>query len=358
MAPLTSRRGDRGRRLVTTTLNRLTGAAHGTRLSDRVVPVAVPLVATLAFDAPPQLIGILVARRSSAAPMGSIPLGILVDQARPRTLAILPASLSGFTGAVASVVLGAARPFGASITVAGLGAVPFGLAAPSILPGAAGAGSLAGADAAIEVPRALRSLAVPPTVALVIGDVPAWAFLVVAGLGSVVAPFAASPPRFEVAPPAAEPIAIRIASGARIVAGHRLLPSTSIRAMFRNLALDALLVVPVPVIREACRFDPGAFGIASSASGPGAFLGASLVRRAADRIAPRIIPPFGPGSPVAAAGVLTPIDPRTPGATPHRCFLSLGFGPSMGLVAQNSARRLASPPAMPGRVNAVVQTAI
>lgn len=343
------------------TLRRLAGAAYGTHLSDQIALVSVPLVAALAFDASPQLIGVLVACQSSAHLIGSIPFGILVDQAQLRTLAMMSAliSLAGFAGAAASILLGTTLWFGVSITLAGFGTVLFGLTALSILPKAAGTASLAGANAAIEIPRALCSFAVPLTVGLIIGDVPAWTIFVVACLGAAAAlSFAMSFPRFDTAPRAAAPILSRIAEGGRYVVGHRLLLPISLCAIFWNLAFAALLVVLVPVIREVYRFDPGAFGIALSAFGLGAFLGSSLARRSADRVAPSIILLFGPGSSLAAASGLMLIGPAMPEALLYVCFLLLGFGPSMWLIAQNSVRQLVSPPAMLGRVNAVIQTAI
>lgn len=343
------------------TLQRIAGAAYGTHLSDQIALVSVPLVAALAFDASPQLIGVLVACQSSAHLIGSIPFGILVDQAQLRTLAMLSALilLVGFAGATASIFVGTPLWFGVSITLGGFGTVLFGLTALSILPRAAGTASLASANAAIEIPRALCSFAVPLTVGLVIGGVPAWTIFAVACLGAIASlSFSMSLPRFDTTPRAAAPILSRIVEGGRYVVGHHLLLPISLCAIFWNLAFAALLVVLVPVIREVYRFDPGAFGIALSAFGLGAFLGSSLARRTADRIAPSVILLFGPGSSAIAASGLMTIGPDLPVALLYGCFFLLGFGPSMWLIAQNSVRQLVSPPAMLGRVNAVIQTAI
>lgn len=342
-------------------LRRLAGAACGTHFADQVALVSVPLVAALAFGASPELIGLLVACQSSAHLIGSIPFGILIDQAQLRTLAILSAlvSLIGLGAAAASTVLGVVPLFGASIALVGFGAVLFGLTALSILPRAVGPAALVGANAAIEVPRALCAFVVPLTVGLVVGDVPAWTILAAAALGSIVAlAFSASLPRFDIAPRATVPILSRIREGGRYVVGHRLLLPISLCSVFWNLAFAALLVVLVPVIREVYRFDPGAFGIALSAFGLAAILGAWLAGRLAHRIAPSVVLMFGPGSSVVAAGGLMLVGPGSPEAGLHACFFLLGFGPSMWLVAQNSVRQLVSPPATLGRVNAVIQTAI
>ena len=343
------------------TISRLTGAAYGVHLSDQVALVSVPLIAALAFDASPELIGVLVACQSSAHLIGSIPFGILVDQARLRLLMIWSALLLlvGAVGATVSVPLGFTFGFGASVTIAGFGTVLFGLTALSIVPRVADAASLSSANAAIEVPRALCSFAVPLAVGLAIGDVPARVIFAAAALGAGIALISAvSLPEFEPAPKPASPILSRIVEGGRYVVGHALLLPISLCAIFWNLAFAALLVALVPVIQDVYSFDPGAFGIALAAFGIGAFAGTSLARRIADRVAPKVVLLFGPGSSAAAAGCLLLIGPDTPIVFLYACFFVLGFGPSMWLIAQNSVRQLVSPPAMLGRVNAVIQTAI
>lgn len=343
------------------TLRRLTGAACGIHFADQVALVSVPLVAALAFDASPDLIGLLVACQSSAHLIGSIPFGIFVDQGRLRTLAILSAlvSLIGFGAAAASTLLGVVPLFGASIALVGFGAVLFGLTALSILPRAVGPAALVGANAAIEAPRALCSFVVPLIVGLIVSDVPAWTIFAAAALGSTVAlAFSASLPRFDVAPRATVPVLSRIVEGGRYVVGHRLLLPIALCAVFWNLAFAALLVVLVPVIRKVYRFDPGAFGIALSASGLAAIFGFWLAGRLAHRIAPSVVLLFGPGSSVVAAGGLILLGPGSSEVWLYACFFLLGFGPSMWFVAQNSVRQLVSPTAMLGRVNAVIQTAI
>lgn len=343
------------------TLSRLTGAAYGTHLADQVALVAVPLVAALAFDASPQLIGVLVACQSSAHLLGSIPFGILVDQTRLRILMIASALLLlvGAAGATTSVLLGVTTGFGVSIMLAGFGTVLFGLTALSIVPRVADTTSLASANAAIEVPRALCSFMVPLAVGLLISDVPAWVIFMMAGLGAGFSiACTISLPEFETAPKPAAPILARIVEGGRYVVGHAFLLLISLCAIFWNLAFAALLVTLVPMIRDIYRFDPGAFGIALAAFGAGAFMGTSLARRIADRIAPKVVLLFGPGSSAIAAASLLLIGADTPTAALYACFFVLGFGPSMWLIAQNSVRQLVSPPAMLGRVNAVIQTAI
>ena len=341
------------------TVRRLTGAAYGIHLADQIALVAVPLVAALAFDASAEVIGILVACQSMAHLLGSIPFGIMVDSAQQRSLAIAATlvSIVGSFGAAASVLAGNVVAFGATITIAGFGAVLFVLTALSILPKAVPANRLASANAAIEIPRAACSFAVPLAVGLVVADIPATWVFAMAGVGAFAAlAFALSLPRFETSVRQREPVIPQIIEGGAYVMRHSLLLPISLCAIFWNFAFAALLVVLVPTIQDVYRFDPGTFGIALSAFGLAAICGSWLAGRFAQQVAPSVILLFGPGSSfLAAAGLLVVGSDEI---LLYVCFFFLGFGPSMWLIAQNSVRQLVTPGTMLGRVNAVIQTAI
>lgn len=342
-------------------IHRLAGASYGTHFADQIALVSVPLIAALAFDATPELIGVLVACQSSAHLLGSIPFGVLADRMQLRTLVIASAvtALAGFLGAAASIAAASAIWFGAMITLAGFGAVLFSLSALSILPKAVSPDRLAAANSAIEIPRALCSFAVPLGIGLVISGTPAVLIFLAAAAGAIVAAaFALSLPSFTVSQRQSASVLPQIVEGARYVVRHRLLLPISLCAVFWNLAFSALLVVLVPTIREIYRFDPGAFGIALSAFGLAAVLGSWTAGRLSNRITPSFILLFGPGSSMVAASGLLLIGTETSQYLLYTCFFLLGFGPSMWLIAQNSVRQLVTPSFMLGRVNAVIQTAI
>lgn len=343
------------------TVHRLTGAAYGTHIADQIALVSVPLVAVLAFSASPEIVGILVACQSMAHLIGSIPFGILVDQQQLRTLAIASAlaSFVGFSGAVLSIMFGSVIGFGVAIILAGFGVVLFGLTTLSILPRAVPPNALAKANAAIEIPRALCSFAVPLMIGFVVSDVPAWAIFCAACLGALCAlGLTATLPRFEIIPKQQVSVFSRILEGGKYVLQHRLLLPISLCSIFWNLAFAALLVVLVSVLQDIYRFAPGSFGFALSAFGLAAVLGSWLAGRLADQLAPSVILLFGPSSSIVASGGLIMIGPDTSEIWLYACFFLLGFGPSMWLIAQNSVRQLVTPSAMLGRVNAVIQTAI
>jgi predicted MFS family arabinose efflux permease len=330
-------------------------------LADQIALVSVPLIAALAFDASVEVIGILVACQSLAHLVGSIPFGILVDNVQQRSLAVAASlmSLFGFSGAAVSVLTGSVFWFGGSVTIAGFGVVLFVLAALSIIPKVVPAKSLARANAAVEIPRAVCSFAVPLIIGLIVTDVAAvWVFCV-AALGAVAAlAYTLALPSVAMGQVQRRRPISQIREGAIFVLRHNILLPISLCAIFWNLAFSALLVVLVPLIREVYLFDPGAFGIALSAFGLAMILGTWIIGQFADRVAPNVILLFGPGSSVLAVLGMYFLSSGSSEILLYACFFLLGFGPSMWLITQNSVRQLVTQPAMLGRVNAVIQTAI
>lgn len=344
-----------------TAIHCLTRANYGVHFADQTVLVATPLVAALVFESGPETIGLLVAAQSSAHLLGSIPFGILVDHRQLRTLSLLATLVLAFGCALAAVSIagGSAELFCAGITLAGFGTVLFGLTTLSILPRVAASESLARANAAIQLPRALCSFAVPLLVGVLAARVPGTAILSAAGAAACYAMAnAAALPRLPVDAKPAASVTSRILEGGRFAFHHPLLLPITLCSVAWNLAFASLLVILVPVIRDIYRFEPGNFGIALSAFGLGAIAGASLSGHVADKIRPSLILLFGPGSSACVAAALLFIESGMPPIWLHVCFFWLGFGPSMWLVAQNAVRQLVSPPDMLGRVNAVIQTAI
>lgn len=342
-------------------ISHLRGAAFGTHIADQTALVAVPLVAAVAFEATPEIIGILVACQASAHLLGSIPMGLLVDRGHLRALAIASAliSLVGFGGATISVFLGLLPLFGIAIALSGLGVVLFGLTSLSVVPRVSIATTLMRANAALELPRAISSFLVPLIIGLFFAVLPPWGVLAIAMSGSALAcVFTRKLPAFDVTLKTRDPILRQIRAGSAFLIRHPLLRPIALCALFWNLAFAALLVVLMPAIQNVWMIHPGAFAIALSAFGLGAILGSWMSRPVSHLLPPSTVLLFGPASSVLAVGGLLFLDTNSNAGWLYLCFLLLGFGPFMWLLAQNSVRQIASPPDMLGRVNAVVQTAI
>jgi predicted MFS family arabinose efflux permease len=339
----------------------LTFAAYGMHLADQIALVAVPLVASLVFGAPAQIIGLLVACQSMAHLLGSLPFGLIIDRAQARTVAIASTviSLAGFGGAALSILGGSLVGFGTFVVVGGFGIVVFVLVSLSILPRLAQASDLARANARLDLARALCSFAVPLTIGILITTRTAnWVFVVAAAGGLLALVSAIGLPRFPVSPPRADGIVSLIREGGRFVLRHQLLLPIALCAVLWNLAFAALLAIMVPLAVDIYLAEPGVFGIALSAFGLAATLGAFTVGRLSTVLPTSFFLLFGPGSSVFAIVLLFAVAPGGSVLPVYAAFFILGFGPSMWLTTQNSVRQLVTPAAMLGRVNAVIQTAI
>lgn len=342
-------------------IRNLTFAAYGMHLADQIALVAVPLVAALVFGAPAQVIGLLVACQSMAHLLGSLPFGLIIDRAQARTVAIASTviSLAGFGGAALSILGGSLVGFGAFVVVGGFGIVVFVLVSLSILPRLAQPSHLASANARLDLARALCSFAVPLIIGVLITTRTAnWVFVVAAAGGLLALAAAIGLPRFLVSPPRADGIVSLIREGGRFVLRHQLLLPIALCAVLWNLAFAALLAIMVPLAVDIYLAEPGVFGIALSAFGLAATLGAFTVGRLSAVLPTSFFLLFGPGSSVVAILLLFAVAPGGSVLPAYAAFFILGFGPSMWLTTQNSVRQLVTPTAMLGRVNAVIQTAI
>jgi predicted MFS family arabinose efflux permease len=331
-------------------------------MADQIALVAVPIVAALVFDAPAEVIGVLVACQSVAFLAGSIPLGLLVDTYRLNRLAIAAAlvALCGFSIASIAVALKILPLFGAAIVFSGFGIVLFTLTVLSIVSQSVAPQSLSTANASIELPRAIASFAAPLGIGFLATVVSgAWLFPAAAGGALLGLAFVLRLPSVERPSIAhAESPIRRIAEGGRFVVRHGLLRAILLCSIFWNFAFSALLVTMVPVIRDIYRMEANVLGIAMACFGLGAIIGSWISRQFGGRIAPNVILLFGPGISVIASTILY-LAPAAD-ALPFVCvaFFLIGFGPSMWLIAQNSVRQIVSPKPMLGRVSAVIQTAI
>jgi len=344
-----------------TTINKLAGAAFGVHFADQIALVAVPLVAALIFDAPAEIIGVLVACQSLAHLLGSLPFGVLVDRSQLRTLILSSTliSFAGFSAAAASIFADSLFGFAIAVTFSGFGVVLFTLSALSIVPLTVASNGLARANATIEIPRTISSFVVPLLVGiLVTGMTMGWIFVAGAAVAAAAFVFALGLPSFERNAPTKAGIINRLLYGGNFVLNNALLRAISLCAIFWNLAFTALLVVMVPLLTEFYLLDPGVFGIALSAFGLATILGTWIAKHFGAIIPPNFLLIFGPAISVAAVLILYAVPPGGPVIAIYAAFFLLGFGPSMWLITQNSVRQLITPANMLGSVNAVIQTAL
>lgn len=344
-----------------TPLNRLSIAALGLHGADQLAMAALPLTAVLALGAGPGLVGALLAAQAAAWLAFSLPAGLLVDRfARAGLLrGAALAAAAGAALALPGALGGWAVLLGLATFVAACGTVLFVLAAGSLVPTLVARDGLAAANARLELARAAASLAAPPLAGLLAArgaPVAAYglamlaallAFGVARGLPRAGVPVAAARP----------PIRAQLAEGARFVLGQPLLRGIFGCALAWNFAFFALLAAIVPFALGPLGLDPARLGLAQAGYGAGMIAGAALAAGAQRRFGPNAVLVAGPGLSVAAP-VLLLAAPAGGVALPFAALFLVGFGPMMWLICQTGIRQIVTPPAMLGRVGAVLQVAI
>nr|WP_246514621.1 MFS transporter [Neoroseomonas soli] len=346
---------------MTAPLRRLAGAAFGLHAADQLAMAALPLTAVLALGAGPGLVGVLLAAQAAAWLAFSLPAGLLVDRF-PRAWLLGVATFTAAGGA--ALALPAAQGgwpalLGLATFVASCGTVLFVLASGSLVPEFAPREGLAAANARLELARALASLGAPPlagALAMAGHPVAAYGTAVVAALLARAAllglPRGAAP-----AMATRPPIRSQLAEGARFVLGHPLLRGIGGCALFWNFSFFALLAVTVPFALGDLALDPARLGLAQAGYGAGMIAGATLAAGVQRRFGPNAVLLAGPGLSVLAPGLLLAA-PVGGVVLPFAAMFLVGFGPMMWLICQTGIRQIVTPPAMLGRVGAVLQVAI
>lgn len=341
--------------------HRLLASAGAAHFADQAALAALPLTAVLLLEAGPALVGTLVGVHGAAWLLVSLPGGVIADHvSRSRLIGFTQAIAAlAFLGAFAAAWTGWWTLFGLLVFAGAGGAVMMTLASLALVPILVARESLAGANARLELIRAVVTLAVPVIVGLMAEKAnPALAF----GLAALAA-LAASFFGFRVRAPGPQttdrpPILTAIREGASFALRHDLLRGIVLCAVFWNFAFFALLAIVVPFALGRIGLDPSTVGFAQSGNGLGLIAGASLAAPLLSRCEPRAILILGPAVSALAAGLML-MAPQWGGAyAAFAAFFLLGFGPMLWLVCQTSIRQLVTPKALLGRVTSLVQVAI
>jgi len=340
---------------------RLVAVAACLRHADSLMLAAVPLVGAAVFKLPADQVGAMVAAQGAAWLIVSLPAGLMVDRIAP---------LLGMTQALAVSVLGfAVALFGYAANSAPLFSFGSFLTASAVVIGylaegasvqrlRAGAG-LGQANARLQIVQASAMIVGPAAMGLAVGrgeastGLAAAAALAVAGL--IIArgfPDQPAPPQRARAPWA------EIREGFAFVRAEPLLRGIVACALFWNAAFMALAAVIAPYALGSLAMNAGEIGAAQAAMGVGSLLAALGSGLAMARLPPRVLLAFGPAS-SALAALLLRFAPASDGfAALALAYLTLGFGPILWFVCQNTIRQLVTPQGLLGRVGAVIQLAI
>lgn len=337
--------------------------------ADQLALAALPLVAALVLGAGPGTVGALVAAQGAAWLLVALPAGALVDRwPRRRVLALAPlGAAAGF--AAAAVAVGTAAPPGG---IAALGALAFAgsgaavlaaLAAYAALPAFVERHRLPAANARLELARAVGTLAAPPLAGWCAGiGMPALALGLAAALalGAAASGAAVRAPPSPPAPPT--PLGRALAEGAGFALRDPFLRGIALCAVLFNLAFAAQLAALVPHALGPLGLGPERAGLAAGAYGAGLVLAALVAGPVSRRVPPGALLVFGPAVPAAAFALLLATAPPPATAAAFAALAAaqfgLGFGPVLWNVTRTALQQAVAPPAMLGRVGALMQVAV
>jgi predicted MFS family arabinose efflux permease len=343
-------------------LPRLLGLSSAAHFADQLT-LATILLGAAQFGAGAGLTGMLVAAQSAAWLLVSLPAGALIDRLSRRRLissgAALAAIGSAF-GALGFAADGIAPLLLAAATlVAASGVVTIVLSIFALLPTAVAPAQLPRANAAIELSRAVVTLAAPLVAgALVATGAPGLALAAAALSGLAACRLSAGLPKDQPPSMPSASLTLAIKDGAAFVANQPILRAIAACAIAWNSAFYATTALFVPFAAETLGLDSAATGLVWSAYGAGLILGAVSAPMIVPRLRLGRILLFGPGVSVAGALLLATASAGNGVVPAAAAFGLFGFGPMLWLIVQTSLRQAITPPHLLGRVGAVVQVAI
>jgi predicted MFS family arabinose efflux permease len=342
-------------------LNRLVASNLAAQSAEQLSLAAVPIVAVLALGAGAGEIGTLATAQTLPFLLLSIPFGLWADRHSRRRLMVACEALRGLSllGLLAALLLGRlSLPLLAILGFVGaVGTVGYSVAAPALLPALVPAGSLARANARLELARS-AAFAAGPALA---GALVSWAggstaFVLAAMLSAAaVALLWGLPEPARAAPAARHPLA-ELADGARRVWGDALLRPILLTAVAWNLSWFVLQAAYVPYAMRALGLDAAGVGLTLAAYGVGMVCGALLAPRVVAwlRFGPAIV--FGPVLSVAAMAAMVATLAWPQGSLAGLSFFLFGFGPIVWTITSTTLRQTLTPGAMLGRVSALFLT--
>lgn len=340
----------------------LFGTIHA---ADQLCLAALPLLGGLALGLDAGGISLLVAAQGSAWLLASLPAGVIADHwPRARLLRLAPLA-AALALALAWAFAGHALPLAAASFLAGCAVVFSVLASFALLPSLVPRAGLAQANARLELARAIATLAAAPLAGWLAGRGLAAEALLLASLAALLASAAAHrlPPVAEPAPAPRPPLRLALREGASAVLGQPVLRAIAACAVLWNLAFFALAALTVPFALGPLGLSPRLLGLSLAGYGLGLLLGALLAPWLSRRVPADGLLIAGPALSLAGAALLWPLAAGGWAAAEAALLLglaqfSLGFGPMIWQVVQTSLRQAIAPPALLGRVGAVMQVAV
>ncbi|MGO1074235.1 MFS transporter [Inquilinus sp. CA228] len=330
--------------------------------AEQIGLAAAPIVAVLALGAGAGGTGLLQTVQTLPFLLLSLPAGLLADRSSRRRMMAAAEALRAVslfavllllsTGGLSLGLLAALGFLGAAGTVA------YSVAAPSLVPDLVPRAALPAANGRIELARS-AAFAAGPAVA---GARVAWtgaglAFAAAAAVSVLAANLLAGirePQR--PAPPRRHALQ-DLREGAAFVLTHPLLRPVLLTAVFFNLGWFVLQAIYVPYAVDHLGLGASSVGATLAVYGIGMVLAALAAPRIARRMPFGAMLLVGPFSGLAGAllMLLTVWLPFAPIA--GLAFFLFGAGPMLWVIASTTLRQAVTPPAMLGRVSAIITMA-
>ena len=345
---------------------RLFAATALGQLGDRIIFLALPLVAIVALDADEFQVGLLTAMTTAGSLLVGLPTGAWVDRMRKRSVMIS----TDLTRALVLVTVPVAWWAGlltvwwlyAVALVHGVLTVFFDVAYVSYLPHLVGRDNLVEGNAKLSAIRSVTSISGPGIAGPLVGWVGAPATLLVSAAGMAMSGLLAitirkqePQPEGELGPSERSRLGRDIKEGLRFVLKYPALRAIMLSDAIFNLFLVMYQTMLLVFLERELGLDSAGIGLVLSGMGCGALLGALSATRVARWV--------GQGRVIWLASLVTcPLTVLMPLAHPgwSVCvaaagLASLSFGGVVRVVAQSSFQQALTPDRLLGRVSATAR---
>lgn len=345
---------------------RLFAATALGQLGDRIIFLALPLVAIVALDADEFQVGLLTAMTTAGSLLVGLPAGAWVDRMRKRSVMIS----TDLTRALVLVTVPVAWWAGlltvwwlyAVALVHGVLTVFFDVAYVSYLPHLVGRDNLVEGNAKLSAIRSVTSISGPGIAGPLVGWAGAPATLLVSAAGMAMSGLLAitirkqeARPERESGPSERSRLGRDIKEGLRFVLKYPALRAIMLSDAIFNLFLVMYQTMLLVFLERELGLDSAGIGLVLSGMGCGALLGALSATRVARWV--------GQGRVIWLASLVTcPLTVLMPLAHPgwSVCvaaagLASLSFGGVVRVVAQSSFQQALTPDRLLGRVSATAR---
>ncbi|MFI9332964.1 MFS transporter [Kitasatospora sp. NPDC052868] len=341
---------------------RLFAATALGQLGDRIIFLALPLVAIVALDADEFQVGLLTAMTTAGSLLAGLPAGAWVDRMRKRSVMIstdLVRSLALATIPVAwwAGLLTTGWLFAIALLHGALTAF-FDVAYVSCLPHLVGRGSLVEGNSKLSAVRSVTSISGPAVAGPLVGWVGAPATLLASSIGMAASGLLAiGIRRREPKPePGERPRLLRdIGAGLRFVLTHPVLRATVLGDAVFNLFLAMYQTMLLVFLRQEMGLDSSGIGLVFSGMGFGALAGALSASRLSKRLG------HGPIiwlMPLVTCPLTALMPLARPGCTVYVAaagLAALSLGGVVRVVAQSSIQQALTPDRFLGRMSATTR---